>query len=114
MENSEIDRKLGELWRKASGKDYVPEPSASSLRFTESDIETIRFLKNNYSRAEREWRRLLAAKETIIRELSAQLDETSSRLDELKRRYRIAMENAAAGELEAALRPGEAGKRPSR
>ena len=109
MENSEIDRQLGELWKKASGKDYVPELSAGP-RFIGSDIETVQFLKNNFSKAESDWKRLLEIKEANIRDLSSQLAETREQLGELKRYFHEERESAIGEELDAALSLGEAGK----
>ena len=76
MENNEIDRQLGELWKKASGKEYVPEPPLPARHYSEAHVETVQFLKNNFSKAESDWKRLLEVKESNIRDLSAQLDET--------------------------------------
>jgi len=110
MENSEIDRQLGELWKKASGKDYIPEPSSPQPRFIESDVETIRFLKNNFSKAESDWKRLLEIKESNIRDLTSQLAEIRAQLGELKRYYQDERESVIGKELDAAMRLGEAGK----
>lgn len=110
MENNEIDRQLNELWRKASGKEYVPELPVSSSRFTESHIETVQFLKNNFSKAESDWKRLLEVKESNIRDLSAQLDETRAHLGELKQYYQEAREKAISEELSTALNLEESGK----
>ena len=110
MENSEIDRQLGELWKKASGKEYVPERLVSSSRCLESQIETVQFLKNNFSKAESDWKRLLEVKESNIRDLSAQLDETRAHLGELKQYCQEAREKAITEELSTALNLGESGK----
>lgn len=110
MENNEIDRQLGELWKKASGKDYVPELPVSSSRFPESHLETVQFLKNNFSKAENDWKRLLEVKESNIRDLSAQLDETRAHLGELKQYYQEAREKAISEELATALNLEESGK----
>ena len=109
MENSEIDRQLGELWKKASGKDYVPGPSESP-RFAGSEIDTVRFLKNNFSKAESDWKRLLEVKEANIRELTSQLAEVRAQLGELRRYYQDERESVIGEELDAALSLGEAGK----
>ncbi|MFA6433179.1 MAG: hypothetical protein WCW52_00640 [Elusimicrobiales bacterium] len=110
MENGEIDRQLNELWKKASGKEYVPDLSAPSSRLSESQIETVQFLKNNYSKAESDWKRLLEVKEANIRDLTAQLDETRAHLGELKQHYHEAREKAINEELSAALNLEESGK----
>jgi len=110
MESKEIDRQLSELWKKASGKEYIPEFSASSLRFSESQVETIQFLKNNFSKAESDWKYLLEVKESGIRDLSAQLCETRAQLGELKQCCQEAREKAISEELSAALSLGESGK----
>ena len=83
MDNSEIDRQLGELWKKASGRDYDPESFFPSPRFSEAQQETVQFLRNNFSRAENDWKRLLGVKESNIRDLSAQLEETRAQLNKL-------------------------------
>ncbi len=108
MENSDIDKRLGELWMKASGKDYVPEFQAAP-RLSESQLETVLFLKNNYSRAEGEWKQLLQAKEAVINDLSVQLDETRAHLSELKQHYQEAGEKLVNEERAAALQLEEAG-----
>jgi hypothetical protein len=110
MENSEIDRQLNELWKKASGKEYTPEPPVPSSRFTESHIETVQFLKNNFSKAESDWKRLLDVKESNIRDLSAQLDETRAHLSELKQHYQEAREKAISEELSTVVNLEESGK----
>ena len=110
MENNEIDKQLGELWKKATGKEYAPEPAVSSSRFTESHIETVQFLKNNFSKSESQWKRLLEVKEANIRDLSAQLDETRAHLGELKRHYQEAREKIINEELAVALNLEESGK----
>ena len=109
MKNSEIDRQLGEIWKKASGKEYIPELPFLSSR-AGSDIETIQFLKNNFSRAESDWKHLLEVKESNIRDISTQLDETRAHLDELKQYYQEAREKAAGEELSLALNLEESGK----
>ncbi len=110
MESKEIDRQLGELWKKASGKVYTPEVSVSSAHFSESQVETIQFLKNNFSKAESDWKCLLEVKESNIRDLSAQLCETRAQLGELKQCCQEAREQAISEELSAALSLGESGK----
>ena len=110
MENSEIDKHLNELWRKASGKDYVPEFAGSASRFTESQIETVQFLKNNFSKAENDWKRLLAVKDSNIRDLSAQLDETRAQLGELKQYCQEMREKVLGEELSAAKSLEESGR----
>jgi len=110
MDNDEIDRQLGELWKKASGKDYVPELSSPSPRFSEAQLETVQFLKNNFSRAESDWKRLLEVKDSNIRDLSAQLDETRAHLGELKQHYHEAREKIISEELTSVLKLEESGK----
>jgi len=110
MEHNEIDRQLGELWKKASGKDYLPEQPYSSQRYSESHIETVQFLKNNFSKAESEWKRLLDVKEANIRDLSAQLDETRAHLGELRQHYQEAQEKLIGEELTLAVNLEESGK----
>jgi len=110
MENNEIDRQLGELWKKASGKEYVPEPPVPSQRYSEAHGETVRFLKNNFSKAESDWKRLLEVKESNIRDLSSQLDETRAHLGELKQHYQEAREKVINEELLQAVNLEESAK----
>lgn len=110
MENNEIDRQLGELWKKASGKEYVPEPPVPSRHYGEAHLETVQFLKNNFSKAETDWKRLLEVKEANIRDLSAQLDETRAHLGELRQHYQEAREKALGEELSLAVNLEESAK----
>ncbi|MBI4801214.1 MAG: hypothetical protein HY796_01705 [Elusimicrobia bacterium] len=103
MEPKEIDRKMDELWKRAAGSDYAPENSSAPAPWTESGIETIQFLKNNFSKAENDWNRLLQTKDSTIRELSAQVDEVRAHLSELKQHYQEARERLINEELSVAL-----------
>ncbi|MBU2573099.1 MAG: hypothetical protein KKH28_03365 [Elusimicrobia bacterium] len=103
MENKEIDRKMNELWKKAAGSDYAPQSSAAPSHLTESGLETVQFLRNNFSKAESDWKRLLETKDTTIRELSAQVDEVRAHLSELKQHYQEARERLINEELSTAL-----------
>jgi hypothetical protein len=110
MENSDIDKRLGELWMKASGKEYVPETPAASPRLSESQLETVQFLQNNFSQAKNEWKRLLEAKEALVRDLTIQLDETRAHLGELKQHYHDAEEKLISEERAAAVNLEQAGE----
>ena len=103
MENQDIDRKMNELWKKAAGSDYAPEPSSMPSNMSESGIETIQFLKTTFSKAENDWKRLLETKDSTIRELSAQVDETRAHLGELKQHYQEARERLINEEMCTAL-----------
>ncbi|HOW89123.1 MAG TPA: hypothetical protein PL037_02490 [Elusimicrobiales bacterium] len=109
METGDIDKRLEELWMKASGKEYSPGP-VPAPRLSEFQVETVQFLKNSYSKAEGEWKRLLEAKDSAVRDLSAQLDEMRAHLGELKQHYREAGEKLVEEEKAAALRMQEAGE----
>lgn len=110
MEPKEIDRKMEELWKKTAGSDYVPESPSRPEYLTESGAETIQFLKNNFLRAESEWKRLLETKDVTIRELAAQVDETRAHLGELRQHYQEARERLINEETGTALKLDESRK----
>ncbi|MEK7721513.1 MAG: hypothetical protein AAB359_03895 [Elusimicrobiota bacterium] len=110
MESKEIDRHLNDLWKKVSGSEYVPEASPLPSDIRQSNMETMRFLRENFSKAESEWKTLLAGKETQLRELTAQLEETKAHLGELKGHYQEAREKTLNEELSTALNLEESRK----
>lgn len=110
MESKEIDRHLNELWKKVSGSEYVPEVSPLPPDIRRSNMETMRFLRENFSKAESEWKTLLAGKDAQLRDLSAQLEETKAHLGELRQHYQEAREKALNEELATALNLEESGK----
>ncbi len=95
---------MDELWKKTAGSDYAPEPPAKPDYMTESGVETIHFLKNNFAKSESDWKRLLETKDISIRELAAQLDETRAHLGELKQHYQEARERLINEEMGTALK----------
>ncbi len=102
MENSELDKKISEVWKRVAGTDLPPSaPRLPEMR--ESSVETVRFLKDNYGKAQAEWERLLSAKELNIRDLSSQLEETRAHLAELKQHYTEAREKLVTEQLNTAL-----------
>jgi len=103
MESKEIDRQLNDLWKKVSGNEYVPEAPSLPADVRHSNTETMRFLRDNFSKDENEWKMLLAAKDTQLRELTAQLEETRAHLNEVKQHYQEARENKLNEELSTAL-----------
>lgn len=104
MEPKEIDRQMNELWRKAAGSDYAPEAPPKPAYLTESGVETIQFLKNNFAKAQADWKRLLETKDITVRELAAQVDETRAHLSELKQHYQEARERLINEEMATALK----------
>ncbi len=110
MESKDIDRQLNDLWKKVSGSDYVPEASPMPADMRRDNLDTMRFLRDNFSKAEGEWRALLAAKETQLRDLTAQLDETRAHLSEIKQHYQEAREKSLNEELATALNLEESKK----
>ena len=103
MESKEIDRHLNDLWKKVSGSEYVPDSSPLPPDIRQSNMETMRFLRENFSKAEGEWKTLLAGKEAQLRDLSSQLEETRAHLGEIKQHYQEAREKSLNEELSTAL-----------
>ncbi len=103
MESKDIDRHLNELWKKVAGNEYVPDSSPLPPDIRQSNMETMRFLRDNFSKAESEWKTLVAGKDTQLRDLNAQLEETKAHLSELKQHYQEAHEKTLNEELSAAL-----------
>ncbi|MCX5784384.1 MAG: hypothetical protein NTX59_01715 [Elusimicrobia bacterium] len=103
MDPKEIDRQLEDMWKKVSGRNYTPDAPSLPPDVWASNLDTLKLLKDNYSKAEGEWRRMLEMKESNLRDLSAQLEETKAHLAELKQHYHIAGEKLMNEELSAAL-----------
>ncbi len=110
MESKEIDRHLNDLWKKVSGGDYVPDASPLPPDIRQSNMETMRFLRENFSKAESEWKTLLAGKEAQLRDLTSQLEETRAHLGEIKQHYQEAREKSLNEELSTALNLEESRK----
>lgn len=110
MESNDIDRHLNDLWKKVSGSEYVPEPSPLPPDMRQSNMETMRFLRENFSKAETDWKTLLAAKDAQLNELNVQLEETRAHLSELKQHYQEAREKMLNEELSRVLNLEEAQK----
>ncbi|HNW43479.1 MAG TPA: hypothetical protein PKI19_03180 [Elusimicrobiales bacterium] len=110
MESKDLDRQMNEVWRKVSGGDYAPEAPALPADMRRANTDTMRFLRENFSKAETEWKTLLAAKDSQLRDLSAQLDETRLQLEEAKQRWADARENALNQEMATALNLEESKK----
>ena len=110
MESKEIDRHLNDLWKKVSGNEYAPEAPSLPPDVRQSNLDTMGFLRENFSKAESEWKTLLAAKETQLRDLTALLEETKAHLGELKQHYQEAREQTINEEMSTALSLGEAKK----
>lgn len=110
MDNSELDRRLGEVWERVSGKAAPRNAFSLPDDVRESNLETIKFIKENFSRAEAQWQELLAAKERTISDLSRQLDETRAHLSEMKSHYKATREKLITAEIQTALKLQETGK----
>ncbi|MDD5209644.1 MAG: hypothetical protein PHV36_09670 [Elusimicrobiales bacterium] len=110
MESKEIDRHLNDLWKKVSGGEYVPDASPLPPDIRQSNMETMRFLRENFSKAESEWKTLLAGKEAQLRDLASQLEETKAHLGEIKQHYQEAREKSLNEELATALNLEESRK----
>jgi hypothetical protein len=103
MESKDIDRHINDLWKKVSGGEYVPNASPLPPDVRQSNMETMRFLRENFSKAENDWRSLVAAKDVQLRDLTAQLEETRAHLSEIKQHYQEAREKMLNEEMTAAL-----------
>ncbi|MDA8131754.1 MAG: hypothetical protein M0011_09670 [Elusimicrobia bacterium] len=103
MESKDIDRHINDLWKKVSGGDYVPETQPLPADIRQSNLETMRLLRDNFSKAESDWKALLAAKDAQLRDLNAQLEETRAHLGELKQHYQEAREKMLNEEMATAL-----------
>ncbi|MDO8805350.1 MAG: hypothetical protein Q7R35_13085 [Elusimicrobiota bacterium] len=110
MESKEIDRHLNDLWKKVSGSEYIPEAPSLPPDVRQSNMETMRFLRENFSKDESEWKILLAAKDAQLRDLTSQLEETKVHLGEVKEHYQEAREKMLNDELATALNLEEAKK----
>ena len=110
MESKDIDRHINELWKKVSGGDYVPEPQPLPADIRQSNLDTMRLLRDNFSKAESDWKALLAAKDAQLRDLNAQLEETRAHLGELKQHYQEAREKMLNEEMATALNLEESRK----
>ncbi|OGS01403.1 MAG: hypothetical protein A3I76_02270 [Elusimicrobia bacterium RIFCSPLOWO2_02_FULL_61_11] len=110
MESNEIDRHLNDLWKKVSGSNYVPDASPLPPDIRQSNMETMRFLRENFSKAESEWKTLLAGKEAQLRDLASQLEETRAHLGEIKQHYQEAREKSLNEELATAMNLEESRK----
>lgn len=110
MESKDIDKHLNELWKKVSGKDMEPGGSPLPQDVRQANVETMRFLRENFTRAEGEWRALVAGKDAQLRDLAAQLEETRAHLSELKQHYQEAREKSLHEEMTSALHYEEAKK----
>ena len=96
-------RHLNDLWKKVAGNDYVPDASPLPPDVRQSNMETMRFLRENFSKTESDWKSLLAGKDAQLRDLGAQLEETKAHLGEIKQHYQEAREKALNEEMATAL-----------
>lgn len=110
MESKDIDRHLNDMWKKVAGTDYVPDAPALPPDMRQADRDTMRLLRENFSKAENNWRSLLAGKDAQLRDLTAQLEETRAHLSELKQHYQEAREKTLNEEMAAALNLEESKK----
>lgn len=110
MDPKDIDRRLEEMWKKVSRRSYAPNAPSLPSDIGLVNLDTLKLLKDNFSKAEGEWRRLLGMKEGNLRDLSCQLEETKAHLGEIKQRYELAREDLINEELSAALNLEESKK----
>ncbi|MCG2726506.1 MAG: hypothetical protein L6420_09720 [Elusimicrobia bacterium] len=110
MEDPNIDKQLDEMWKRITGTNYVPEYGHLPKDVRESNVETMKFLKDNFSKAQIEWQSLLETKEHNIVDLTAQLSEMKAHLGELRQHYQVAREKLIAEELNVALKLDETQK----
>ena len=110
MENSNIDKQLGDMWQRITGTKYVPEVGHLPKDVRESNVETMKFLKDNFSKAQTDWQTLLETKENNIRDLTAQLSEMKAHVGELRQHYQVAREKLIAEELNVAMKLDETQK----
>lgn len=103
MESKDIDRHLNDLWKKVAGGEYTPDASPLPPDVRQSNMETMRFLRENFSKTESDWKALLAGKDAQLRDLGAQLEETRAHLSEIKQHYQEAREKALNEEMATAL-----------
>lgn len=110
MESKDIDRHLNELWKKVSGGDLAPGEQPLPPDMRQANLDTMRLLRDNFSKAETNWRTLLAGKDAQLRDLTAQLEETRAHLSELKQHYQEAREKSLNEEMATALNYEESRK----
>ncbi|HAH31299.1 MAG TPA: hypothetical protein DCL44_03180 [Elusimicrobia bacterium] len=110
MDPKEIDRQLEDMWQKVSGRKYVPDAPSLPSDIGSANLDTLKLLKDNFSKADGEWRRLLEMKDSNLRELNARLEETKTHLAELRQHYHLAGEKLMNEELSAALNLEESKK----
>ena len=110
MENLDIDKKLDDMWKRMTGTKYVPEAGHLPKDVRESNVETMKFLKDNFSKAQVEWQTLLQTKEHNITDLTNQLSEMKAHLGELRQHYQVAREKLIAEELNIAMKLDETQK----
>ena len=110
MDPKEIDRQLEEMWKKVSGRSYAPDAPSLPRDAGVSNFDTLKLMKDNFSKAEGEWRRLLEMKEGNLRDVAVQLEETKANLGEIKQHYDLAREKLISEELSTALNLEESKK----
>ena len=110
MENKDVDRRLNEMWKKVSGADSAPESPSLPPDVRHSNADTLRFMRENFSKAESEWKTLLSGKDAQLRDLSSQLDETRLHLEDLKQRLQDARESVLHQEMAVSLNLEESRK----
>ena len=98
------------MWQRITGTKYVPEVGHLPKDVRESNVETMKFLKDNFSKAQTDWQTLLETKENNIRDLTAQLSEMKAHVGELRQHYQVAREKLIAEELNVAMKLDETQK----
>jgi hypothetical protein len=110
MENPNIDKQLDDMWNRITGTKYVPESGHLPKDVRESNVETMKFLKDKFSKAQVEWQTLLETKEHNITDLTQQLSEMKAHVGELRQHYQVAREKLIAEELNVAMKLDETQK----
>ncbi|MBI4655983.1 MAG: hypothetical protein HY746_04445 [Elusimicrobia bacterium] len=116
MENK-WDKEFEAIWKRTSvygatgaGSEYARENLHLPDDVRESNMDTIRFLKDNYLKAQAELEKILEAKDKTIQELNFQIEETRAHFEELRGRYQAVREKLIAQDLDTSLRLEESRK----
>lgn len=103
MENK-WEKEFEDLWKRVAGSEYTPESHALPSDIRESNVETIKFLKDSYSKSHQEWCRIIEVKEKNIQDLGFQVEEMKAHLAEMRQHYQAIREKLIAQELDTALK----------
>lgn len=109
MENK-WEKEFENLWKRVTDADYIPESRVLPSDIRESNVETIKFLKDSYSKTYREWSEIMEVKEKTIQDLNFQIEEMKAHLNEIRQHYQAVREKLIAQELDTALKLEESQK----